>query len=122
MSSVNPTKLEKDLFTDVSAGICFMQKFNETLDDMRKTKYKLSKVKKYIPKTEIPKIIQNALDNLDKSKFKWKHDIEFISNNNKIKVIKYDNNTFDWCIVNIDGEEKKISKCYLRELWEYKTK
>ena len=117
MSNVNPTQLEKDLFSDISAGICHIQKVIEAQKE--NGRYDLSKVKKYKPKTNILDIIHNAIDlsNIKKD-YEWQFEKEFISDNTNIKILRYDINTSDWCIILMDDREIKISKKFLRELYE----
>ena len=39
-----------------------------------------------------------------------------------VSVLKYSHNTFDWTLIEVDGEERKISKKWLNELWENGTR
>ena len=109
------SQIEKDMIMDVAAGICYAQK----AWDAQKGTYDLSKVKVYKPKTKIPQIIQEALEESGYRKFyEWEYDKNFVSDGYEIEVVKYDIQTDDWCIVLFNGEKKKITKRYLRELWE----
>lgn len=121
MSNVNPTQLEKDLFTDISSGICYIQKLVESQEE--NSRYNLSKVKKYKPKTNILNIIHNIIDiSSIKKDYEWHYDTEFVSDNTNIKILKYSINTSDWCIVLMDGIEKRITKIFLKELYERRDK
>lgn len=104
-----------NLFQDIGAGICNMQK----LSDAEKFTYDMSKVKEYKPKTKIPEIIsQVLLKSNSKDDYNWKYDKKFVSNGTNIEIITYSIKTCDWCMVSINGKIKKISKKYLRELYE----
>lgn len=110
-------QLVKDMFSDVGAGICYQAKLATAA--MKNSIFDLSKVKQYKPKTEIPKIIQDALSESEYRKlYEWHYDNEFTSNGVDIKVIKYDISTSDWCLVLMDGKEVKMTKKNLREWWE----
>jgi len=105
----------KDMFSDIGAGICYTQK----LVDANKGKYDLSKVKQYKPKTKIPEIIKEILEESEYRKmYEWEYDREFVSGGIKFKVIKYNINTGDWCLVLRDDKEVKMTKKNLREWWE----
>jgi hypothetical protein len=115
----NVSQLEKDLIMDVAAGICYCQK----LVDAIKGKYDLSKVKEYKPKTKIPEIIQEVLNESNYRKsYEWQYDKTFIYDGSEIEVIRYDINTDDWCVVKIDGKEVKITKKNLKNWWEERNK
>ena len=104
----------KDMFSDIGAGICYSQK----LTDANKGTYDLSKVKQYKPKTKIPEIIKEILEESEYRKmYEWEYDKEFVSDGVKIQVIKYDISTSDWCLVLMDSKEVKMTKKNLREWW-----
>lgn len=104
----------RNMFEDIGAGICLCQK----LADANKGKYDMSKVKKYKPKTEIPNIIKNILEETDYRKsYEWQYEKKFIYEGDVIEVIKYSIDTGDYCIININGEEMKVRKKYLKELY-----
>ena len=104
-----------DLFLDVGAGICNSQK----LSDSDNFTYDMSKVKEYKPKTKIPDIISELVRQTNyKDDYNWKCDNKFVSDGVIIEVVAYSIKTSDWCIVNMDGIEKKISKKYFKELYE----
>ena len=101
-------------FDDIGAGVCYTQK-------MATDGYDLTSVSEYKPKTKIPEIINNELNDIDKDlkeKFGWNKKDTFKSNIGTIKVLKYSHNTFDWALIEVNGEERKISKKWLNELWE----
>lgn len=106
-----------NMLYDIAAGICNSQKLDSAM--MPNSKFNMSKIKHYQPRTKIPEIIQNALNNSNYRKdYEWQHDTEFISDGIHFKVIKYDITTSDWCLVLMDGREKKMTKKSLREWWE----
>lgn len=106
-----------DMFFDIGAGICNTQKFAEAMKE--NSKFDTSKVKQYQPKTQIPKIIEDVLNESEYWKgYEWQHQKEFMSNGVSYKVVRYDVNTSDWCLVEKNGKEIRISKKYLKELWE----
>lgn len=109
-----PTKV-LDLVTDCAAGICYCQK----LSDAQHGTYDLSKVKAYKPKTKLPQIIKEILEESGYRKsYEWQNEKEFISDGIEFRIIKYDIDTFEYCFVLMDGEEIKITKKCLREWWE----
>ncbi len=108
-----------DLFLDIGAGICNAQKYAETIKP--DSTFDMSKVRDYKPRTKIPDMIKEILEESNyRQSYEWHYDKSFTFDKIKIEVIRYDINTSDWCIVKIDGEEKKITKKGLRELWESK--
>ena len=118
-NNFNLSKQTINLFLDIGAGICNSQK----LSDSENFTYDMLKVKEYKPKTKIPEIISELvrLSNY-KDDYNWKGDNKFVSNGMEIELIAYSIKTSDWCIVKMDGIEKKISKKYLRELYENRVK
>ena len=81
----------------------------------------MSMVRDYKPRTKIPDMIKEILEESNyRQSYEWHYDKSFTFDKIKIEVIRYDINTSDWCIVKIDGEEKKITKKGLRKLWESK--
>jgi len=107
----------KDIYTDIGAGICFAQK----AWDAQNGSYNLKKIKQYQYKTSIPNMISDALKESNyRQSYEWQYEREFISDNMKIEVIKYDIETSDWCVVKIDEVEKKISKKWLNQLYQNK--
>lgn len=84
--------------------------------------YDMSKVKEYIPKTKIPDIIADVLlESNYKDDYNWKYDNIFIAEGIRVEVIDYSIKTSDWCIIKINGKEIKVSKKYLREIYENRT-
>lgn len=105
------------MLTDIVAGIIYSQQFAETLKE--KSTFDMKKVKKYKPQTLIPHIVKKALrESGYRKEYEWPHEKKFLHEERKIEIKKYDITTSDWCLVEIDGVETKISKRYLIELWE----
>ena len=104
-----------DLFLDIGAGICYAQKQSDSLDGS----YDLSRVKHYEPKTILPELIQCCLteSNYGES-YKWKHDNEFRTDGIDFRVMDYNINTGEYCLVIMGGEEVKMTKRCLIEWWE----
>lgn len=112
------TESEKvlDLYADVAAGICYSQKLDSAA--IENSTFDLSKVKKYIPKTKLPGIIQDILRESGYQKlYDWQHENKFISSGIHIEVLNYSIKTKDYCLVLMDGKEVKMTKVGLREWW-----
>jgi len=104
-----------DLVMDIAAGICYSQK----AWDAQFGTYDLSKVKEYKQKTELPQIIEDALRDSDyKKAYEWKNDKEFSSDGISFNVVDYSIETFEYCLVEMDGEKVKMTKKCLREWWD----
>ncbi|MFA7664270.1 MAG: hypothetical protein WCY33_05695 [Clostridia bacterium] len=72
--------------------------------------------------TEFHKMIQQCLDDSGYRKaYEWQNEKIFVSDNILIEVMDYNINTFDWCIVKMDGEEIRITKRELSELYRNKN-
>ena len=106
-----------DLFLDISAGICNAQKYAESIKPG--STFDMNKIKDYTPRTKIPDMIKEILEESNyRQGYEWQYDKAFMFDKSKIEVVRYNINTSDWCIVKMDGEEKKMTKKGLRELWE----
>lgn len=104
-----------DLVTDCAAGICYCQK----AWDAQFGTYDLSKVKEYKPKTKLPQIIKEILEESGyRESYNWQYDKKFTSDGIVFEVMKYDIETFEYCFVKMDSKEIKITKKCLREWWE----
>ena len=108
-----------DLLSDIGANICYAQKLWDSIGGT----YDLSKVKKYKPKTKLPEIVNRILQESNfRDKYEWDGDKEFQCDLGKIKVLEYGITTSDWCVVDCQGHSRKISKKWLRELYNSRSK
>lgn len=109
--------LLEDMIYDIGAGICNCQKIAEA--NQENSKFNLSKIKKYTPKTNILNVINDILNETDYRKsYEWQHNKIFDIDDLHIEVIKYDINTGEKCNVLINNETVTITKKYLKELWK----
>lgn len=106
-----------NMFYDIGAAICNVQKLAESMKE--DSTYDMSKVNTYENKTNIPQIIEEALK---KSKYwegyDWQYDKNFNSGGIRYHIIRFGINTSDWCIVERDDVQTKMSKKHIRQLWE----
>jgi hypothetical protein len=109
-----------NMFEDIGVGICGMQTLRN--DKMLITTKK--KLKSYVAKTPIPKIINDILSSTLEEIHKansWQGDVEFISNDNtRITLIEWLHD--DSCLIKYDSENPiKVNKKYFRGLYENRT-
>jgi hypothetical protein len=105
----------KDLVEDIAFGICNSQKLIEAENGT----YDMSKVKKYNHKTQLHNIINDALKESNyRDSYEWKYERKFVYDGDLVELIKYDITTRDLCYLKIDGEDKKVSKKYFKEMWK----
>lgn len=107
-------KITTDLLLDIGANICYAQKLWDSIGGT----YDLTKVKQYQPKTQLPYLVNEILKQSNfRDKYEWDGEMEFKCDLGNVKILEYGINTSDWCIINCNGEDRKISKKWLRELY-----
>ena len=103
-----------DLVFDIALGITNTQLVGDTtLGEV------IKKQKKNKPRTNLHEIIDECLELSNyKDFYKWENEVEFIRDNIKFQVVKYDITTGDKCLVKMDDTEVKMTKKQLREWYE----
>jgi lysophospholipase L1-like esterase len=123
LGGVIPISKIDDIFYDISVGICGSQKFDINGERMVKDTKKFQK--QYKPKTQLPNIIEGILNPFLEQvhkEYSWQYDLEFRSQDTNIRIIEYKPFS-DYAIIQYDNEEPtRVSKKYVKELWEEREK